>query len=60
MSIFSIWHFHDITEGPEEQRLQELEKQRHSVQCFKYVVTNPFLHVLPILFVQTKRKESLA
>jgi len=60
MSIFIIWHFHNITEGPEEQRLQELEKQRHSVRCFKYVVANAFLHVLPVLFVQTTRKETLA
>ena len=60
MSIFIIWHFHNITEGPDEQRLQELEKQRHSVQYFKYVVANAFLHVLPVLFVQTKRKETLA
>ena len=60
MSIFIIWHFHNITEGPKEQRLQELEKQQHSVQCFMYVVANAVLHVLPVLFVQTNRKESLA
>ncbi len=60
MSIFIIWHFHNITEGPKEQRLQELEKHRYSMQCFMYVVANAVLHVLPVLFVQTNRKESLA
>jgi hypothetical protein len=23
MPIFTIWHFHDITEGPKEKSLQE-------------------------------------
>ena len=60
MSLFIIWHFHNRTEEPKEQRLREREKQRHSLQGFFYVVANAFLHVLPVLFVQTNRKESLA
>ena len=60
MSIFIIWHFHNRTERLEERRLREREKQRHIVQGFFYVVANAFIHVLPVLFVQTNRKESLA
>jgi hypothetical protein len=60
MSIFIIWHFHNKTERPRAKPWQESEKQQHIVQGFFYVVANAFLHVLPVLFVQTKRRESLS
>jgi hypothetical protein len=39
-----------------EKRWQQHEKQRHIVQGFFYVVANAFLHVLPVLCVQTKQR----
>jgi len=60
MSIFIICHFHNRTEGRIEKPWQESEKQQHLVQGFFYAVANAFLHVLPVLFVQTDRRESLS
>ncbi len=60
MSNFIIWHFHNRTERRKEKPWQESEKQQHIVQGFFYVVANAFLHVLPLLFVQTNRRESLS
>jgi len=60
MSIFIFWHFHNRTEKRQEKPEHESEKQQHSVQGFFYVVANAFFHVLPVLFVQTNRRESLS
>jgi len=60
MSNFIRWHFHNRTERRQEKLWQESEKQQHSVHGFFYVVANAFLHVLPVLFVQTNRRESLS
>ncbi len=60
MSIFIIWHFLNITEKRKEMPWQESEKQQHILQGFFYVVANAFLRFLPVWFVQTKRRESLA
>jgi hypothetical protein len=60
MSIFIIWHFHNRTERRKEKPWQESEKQQHIVHGFFYVVANAFLHVLPVLCIQTNRKDSLS